>query len=67
MQITPFEKKFIASETLVSHAESLSQAEIIRVCEDAIKKSILNNSAINEKILITLIKERTAAYSKKEA
>lgn len=66
-QIVPFDKRFIVTSTLISSAESLSQAEIIRVCEDAIKKSILNNSSINEETLISLIKERRRAYSKKEA
>lgn len=66
-QIVPFDKRFIVTSTLISNAESLSQAEIIRVCEDAIKKSILNNSSINEETLISLIKERRRAYSKKEA
>ena len=67
IQITPFDKRFIVSNTLISYAESLSQAEIIRACEDAIKKSILNNSSITEDVLIALIKERITAYSKKEA
>ena len=66
-QITPFDKKFVVTSALISHAESLSQAEIIRVCEDAIKKSILNNSSITEDVLMALIKERKNAYSKKEA
>ena len=67
IQILPFNKNFIITDTLISQAESLSQAEIIRACEDAIKKSILNNSKITEDVLIALIKERKTAYSKKEA
>ena len=66
-QIRPFDKNFIATNTLISKATSLSQAEIIRVCEDAIKKSILSNLKITEDGLITLINERISAYSKKEA
>jgi len=66
-RIAPFDERFIITNTLISHAESLSQAEIIRVCEDAIKKSILNNSSITEDVLMALIKERKNAYSKKEA
>lgn len=67
MKIAPFDKKFIITDTLISNAESLSQAEIIRVCEDAIKKSILENSCITENTMILLINERINAYSKKEA
>ena len=66
-QILPFDKSFVVTDTLISKATSLSQAEIIRVCEDAIKKAILSNSRITEDGLITLINERVSAYSKKEA
>lgn len=66
-RISTFDKSFIVTDTLISCAKSLSQAEIIKICEDAIKKSILNNSAINEDVLIDIIGERISAYSKKEA
>lgn len=66
-QILPFDKSFVVTDTLISKAISLSQAEIIRVCEDAIKKAILSNCRITEDGLITLINERVSAYSKKEA
>ncbi len=66
-QILPFDKSFVVTDTLISKATSLSQAEIIRVCEDAIKKAILSNCRITEDGLITLINERVSAYSKKEA
>lgn len=67
IQIAPFDNNFAPTEKLISHAETLSQAEIIRVCEDAIKKSILNNLTITEDALLALIDERRTAYSKKEA
>ncbi|EJE1901231.1 hypothetical protein M4E16_002606, partial [Listeria monocytogenes] len=46
---------------------SLSQAELIRVCEDAIKGSILNDNIITQSELLNLIKERMVIYSDKEA
>ena len=67
MQILPFDNGFVVSDQLIDSTESLSQAEIIRVCEDAIKKSILNNAHITEDELIKLLKERIRVYSKKEA
>ena len=67
IQIAPFHSNFIPTDRLVSQAETLSQAEIIRVCEDAIKKSILNDLAITEDTLLALINERRTAYTKKEA
>ena len=66
-QIVPFDKNFVVTSKLISKATSLSQAEIIRVCEDAIKNAILSNLAITEDGLISLINERMSAYSKKEA
>ena len=65
--IVSFDKQFVISEMLIDSAEALSQAEIIRACEDAIKESILTNAKITEELLIALMKERLSAYSKKEA
>jgi hypothetical protein len=45
----------------------LSHAEIIRVCDDAIKASILNDEKITESKLVSLINERLSVYSGKEA
>lgn len=67
IQIAPFDDDFVPTDRLVSQAETLSQAEIIRVCEDAIKRSILSDLVITEDTLLALINERRTAYSKKEA
>ena len=67
IQIAPFDGDFVPTDRLVSQAETLSQAEIIRVCEDAIKRSILSDLVITEDTLLELINERRTAYSKKEA
>ena len=67
IQIAPFDGDFVPTDRLVSQAETLSQAEIIRVCEDAIKRSILSELVITEDTLLALINERRTAYSKKEA
>ena len=67
IQIAPFDGDFVPTDRLVSQAETLSQAEIIRVCEDAIKRSILSDFVITEDTLLALINERRTAYSKKEA
>lgn len=67
IQIAPFDGDFVPTDRLVSQTETLSQAEIIRVCEDAIKRSILSDLVITEDTLLALINERRTAYSKKEA
>lgn len=67
LQIRTYDKDFRISNKLIDMANSLSHAEIIRVCDDAIKNSILSNQAITEEKLVILMKERISAYSKKEA
>lgn len=66
-KLSIFEKGFVASPELIEKAQILSHAEIIRVCDDEIKNSILNNSSISPKNLIRLVNERISAYSQKEA
>ena len=67
IQIAPFDGDFVPTDRLESQADTLCQAEIIRVCEDAIKRSILSDLVITEDTLLALINERRTAYSKKEA
>jgi hypothetical protein len=43
---------------------SLSHAEISRICDDAIKEAVLNESKITHNHLIKLVEERLAVYSR---
>lgn len=52
---------------VVKVSEGLSHAEIVRVCDDAIKNSILNDEPITGKMIISLLNERHNVYSCKEA
>lgn len=67
LKLTTFDNCFETSTDLVERAKVLSHAEIIRVCDDAIKSAILSNSEISQKQLMLLVDERIAAYSSKEA
>lgn len=67
LKLGTFDNNFIVSNELVKKALPLSHAEIIRVCDDAIKTSILACLRITEKQLVDLIQERITAYSSKEA
>jgi len=58
---------FKISEKLIKESEGLSHAEIARVCDDAIKESILSDSLITETQIISMIGERKAVYYSKEA
>lgn len=66
-KINSYDNRFNISVEMIEAAEGLSHAEIARVCDDAIKKSILNNEQITSKNVITLIGERKSVYMCKEA
>lgn len=66
-KLTSYDKKFRITSELIKAANSLSQAEIVRVCDDAIKDSILDGVPINQSRLISLINERHSIYNGKEA
>ena len=52
---------------VVNASGGLSHAEIARVCDDAIKNSILNDEPITGKMIISLLNERHNVYSCEEA
>ena len=66
-KLTSFDKKFRINQKLLNAANGLCHAEIVRVCDDAIKKSILEDDDITQQGLINLLNERHAIYSCKEA
>lgn len=66
-KLSVYQKEPIPISGLIEKSIKLSHAEIIRVCDDAIKASILENEKIIEAKLLKLVSERLAAYSKKEA
>lgn len=66
-KLKPYDQCFSVSMDVINKAKSLSHAEIIRVCDDAIKFSILNSTFIDNHKLLELINERINAYFAKEA
>lgn len=62
-----FQPGIVVSSKLVEEAKTLSQAEIVNVCLDAIKGAILGDTAITETQLLKGIKERKLAYLNREA
>lgn len=66
-KLKSYDRYFSASIDLISKSKSLSHAEIIRVCDDAIKFSILNGTSIDNEKLMKLLDERIDAYLAKEA
>jgi SpoVK/Ycf46/Vps4 family AAA+-type ATPase len=66
-RLKSYDKEFRITNQLIKVADGLSQAEISRVCEDAIKVSILSGNPISQHQVIDLVKERHTIYGKKEA
>ncbi len=66
-KISAFQRDFVPSAKLLEASLVLSHAEIIRVCEDAIKDSILDDAKITQAKMMDLAKERVTLHSSKEA
>jgi len=66
-KLSTYQKDFIPSVKLLEESLVLSHAEIIRVCEDAIKDSILDDTRITQIKMLNLVKERVTLHSGKEA
>jgi SpoVK/Ycf46/Vps4 family AAA+-type ATPase len=66
-RLAVFQRGFKPTKTLIRHVKTLSQAELVRICDDAIKDSILNDQPVTENKLIMLIKDRLSIYSNREA
>lgn len=62
-----FQPGIVVSSKLVEEAKTLSQAEIVNVCLDAIKGAILGDTTITEIQLLKGIKERKSVYLNREA
>lgn len=66
-KLKSYDNEFRVTYQLIETAMGLSQAEIARVCEDAIKIAILSGEPINQQQVIDLLNERHNIYGKKEA
>lgn len=62
-----FQPGIIISSKLIHEAKSLSQAEIVNVCQDAIKGAILSDTSITEIQLMNGVRDRKSAYFNREA
>ena len=57
-----YSPSFISDRSLINEAMGLSHAEIVRVCDDAIKSTVLTETTITEQEIKNLIKERHLLY-----
>lgn len=61
-RLTVYQKGFKPTKKLIENSKMLSQAEVVKVCDDAIKESILYDKKITEEQLLLLVEERISIY-----
>ena len=65
-----FEKKLfninmkIIDDNILEQAKGLSHADIVKVCEDSMKFSLLNDEPLSKQLLLSILEERKKLYSK---
>lgn len=64
-KVSIFDGDFEASGKVVESLSHLSQAEITRLCDDAIKESLLSNVPLSNELFDSLCRDRMAIYSAK--
>lgn len=66
-KLASFDSSFKITENVIKAAKGLSQAEIVKVCDDVIKHSILNDVKVNAALITKLLKTRHSIYAAREA
>lgn len=66
-KLESYDSSINVTDKVVKSAKGLSQAEIVRVCDDVIKYSILDDVRINSSNIIRFLEERHTIYTSKEA
>ena len=57
----------VFTEEVFNASIGLNHSDIVKVCEDSIKNSILEDKEITEEIIMTFIQDRKELYLYKEA
>jgi SpoVK/Ycf46/Vps4 family AAA+-type ATPase len=57
------EKSFSPSQKVIEASKGLSHAEITKICNDAVKKTILDDVSLSQDLFLDLISERKSFYS----
>lgn len=66
-RIRAYQKGFTVTQELIDASKELNHAEIIRVCDDAIKSAILNDKPITLDDVLVIVSERVSVYRREEA
>lgn len=65
MKVKGVSRDFIVSDNLVDTANGLSQAEIVRACDDAVKDCLINEKKLGEDLLLGALEERAAIHHRR--
>ena len=66
-KLISYDKHFKITKPLLKAADGLNHAEIVKICDDAIKTSILTDQPFTAKQIGHLLQERKTVYSYREA
>lgn len=66
-KLVNYDKHFRITDELIQAANGLNHAEIVKVCDDAVKSSILGDHPLTSKEISSLLHERKKIYLFKEA
>lgn len=66
-QLSAYQKNITITDKMVDKSRSLSQAEVVRICQNVIKSSILSSEPISESKILQEITERKSIYAHREA
>ena len=61
-----FDPAFTISDTTAAELTQLCQADITRLCEDAVKSSLLTDSSLSDELFQRLCADRLSVYNSEE-
>lgn len=67
IKVKNYDSRFMVTEKMIEEADGLSQVEIVRVCDDTVKESIINGTPVTEGEIIELLNERKDISCAREA
>ena len=67
MRICGYSNTVYVGDEPITVASGLSQAEIVKACDDAIKDCLISGKKLSEQMLVASLKERTEVYISRRA
>ncbi|MBK5201665.1 MAG: ATP-binding protein [Spirochaetaceae bacterium] len=61
-KLSHFQEDFVASSQLIFQSQRLSHSEIVKVCDEIIKETILPGSKLSQARILSLVKEKASLF-----